>query len=226
MKDNCYKGPKTNLGIHKDLYMELLDKPVGWGTRSLKVDKPTNYAEAELLLEFVYGIKLKVEIERFTNRLKSTGWGFDNQQTQRDIAISRIEGIDHLTYIDNWPGHKTPIEKKKEIGHFTWNIGKNISSNDYSDYQFNKVTLDSSYAIESNVSQTIFGPKGSGGTDYGDNSITSFTELERIESFYLNRNSPARPEYIEYIKSLEKRNKIYRYNYLKEVCLNLCEAVY
>jgi len=57
--------------------------------------------------------------------------------------------------------------------------------------------------------------RGSGGIGYGDTSITSFKELERIESFYLNRDAPARPEYIEYIARLVKKNKTYRYNDLK-----------
>jgi hypothetical protein len=224
MKNNCYKGAKTKLGIHKDFYMSLLTK--GY-TRSLNVQRPINCNEAELLIEFVYGMKLKVEFENFTNKLKVSGWGFDDKQVQREIAIARLEGVDHITYIDNWAGHKEPIEKKKAIGRFRWHIGRNINHSDYQDYHFNKETLNSSYEIESTViPSTIFGPRGSGGIGYGDTEITSFSELEHIEHMYLNKNEPARPEYIEYIKSLEKKNKIYQYNDLKvKVCQFELETV-
>ncbi len=228
MKYNCYKGKNTKLGIHKDFYMSLLS---GKHRPHLMVEKPLYLSEAELLVEFVYGIKLKVEFEHFTNKLKVSGWGFDNKQTQRDIAIAKLEGADHITYIDDWPGHKTPIEKKKEIGRFRWHIGRNTSHSDYQDGEFNRVTLNSSYEIESTVvPSTIFGPRGSGGIGYGDTEITSFSELDRIEHMYLNKDEPARPEYIEYIKSLEKKNKIYQYNDLKakllaEVNINLTTTV-
>jgi len=215
MKDNCYKGEKTELGIHKDFYMDLLsNKSRGSFSKSyLLIDRPTNYAEAELLVEFIYGIKLKVEIEHFTNKLKSANWGFNGKETQREIALAKLNDEDSLYRADSWHADRLV---KRDIAHFRWYIGRQTNHDDYSDYQFNKTTLDASYEIEATVlPQTIFGLRGSGGIGYGDTTITSFKELERIESFYLNRDAPARPEYIEYIARLVKKNKTYRYNDLK-----------
>ena len=218
MKDNCYRGRKGELGIHRDFYMKLIgvENPIrGYNIRklTLNVDRPTSYAEAELLVEFVFGTKLKVEIVSFTNRLLGN-WGFSDKQSTRDISLARLSGDDFLFRIDEYAGSK--CEVKRDLAHFRWEIGKGTPHHDYIDHEFNKITLNSSYVIETVVVPcVIFGPRCSGGIGYGDCTIQSFTELDRMKVFWDNRHNEARPEYILYIENLKKINKTYRYNDLK-----------
>ena len=219
MKDNCHKGKSGELGIHRSFYMKLIgvDDPIrGYNMHklTLNVERPTNYAEAELLVEFVLGTKLKVEIVRFTNRLGTDNWGFSDKQSVRDVSLARLTGDDCIYRTDNFGGVER--QTKRDLAHFRWEIGKGKSHNDWSDYEFNKQTLNSSYEIETQVlPSVIFGPRGSGGIGYGDTTIQSFSELDRMQFFWDNRHNEARPEYISYIENLKKINKTYRYNDLK-----------
>ena len=216
MLNNCYKGKVGKPGIHKDFAKSLLtQRPESFYKGRLNIERPENCKEAELLIEFLLGVKLDIVIDSFVNKLNHSGYpSMSSTQFKREVTLAKLLGKDYLTRTDPHWG-----EKKIELGYFRYEF-RGIYHDEYGDWEFNRSVFDSSYEMESSViPNTIFIERGSGGIGgyvYGQPYITSFKELEHMSKFYENRFSEPRPEYVSYIDSLVKENKKYIYNDLKK----------
>lgn len=211
MQNNCYKVKNGKLGIHKDFAKSLLtQKPGSFFRGRLNLERPTNVAEANILLEFLLGMKYNVVVEGFCNKLNHSGYpSMSSTQFKREIAFAKLEGKDYITTKNHFG------ESKIELGYFRYEI-KGLRD---TDGQFNREVFISSYEMEASaICNTIFLERGSGGIGYGQPHITSFKELDFMIAFDSNREG-ARPEYIEYVKSLYKENKKYIYADLKKKLL-------
>lgn len=212
MKSKSYRyNGKTGLGVNHKFFKTLIKNKESW-RGELNLPKPYNQAELAMLSKFIFGVVLSVRFEYHTDSLEATikeCKRYEDIKFERNLKLINLNKKDYILKSEA-PNFSRTRDNKMIL--FDLRYFCNQEHNSYYDHIFNRVIFKSSYEVDSYFWRHCIGEVycgGIGDSSYGQVSITSFKERNRLLNFINNPNQRARKGFIHQMKKLIELDKRY-----------------
>lgn len=209
MKNKRYKGKNIDtLGINSE-FMKTLIKNDNTFHGELNLPKPQNNAEIAMLSKFLFGIELSVRFEycydKITEGILKANGPYPNSEVIKLSRFLKLYRID-----PNKKDYITKGDRKMEFLYLRYFCNQEHCS--YYDYEFNMEVFQSSYELDNYFWRHCIGKVSCGGIashSYGQVSVTSFKQYERVLNIFNNADESVRRKFKSKIDKLIAKNKKY-----------------
>lgn len=203
MINNCYNGT----GVNADFFKTLVKNRKNVFDYDLKLPKPNNIAEFNLLSKFIFGVELIVDFNDFFDHLNL--YFKNDDKLARKIKLYNINN--NKNYIEKGIkiNHYYVPDRNNKIVLLSFKYNCKNKHSEYYDAEFNNYVFHMSYEAESKFFHHVLGSGGWYSLCSGGSDVTTFDEYYRLKNMIKNNHQIVSESFKNEIDKLIKMNDDY-----------------